>query len=191
MADQQCKAITLWWSHTGNTKAVAETIHSTLQEKGIDSTLTEITSSDMEVDYFEYNLVFVAAPVYTNLPPPKVSKFLLKRKKDSGTVIAAAPERPGIFAVMVCTYGGGHTGYNEVVPALKYMGQFFEHMGIRVVDEWGIVGFFQGVEDPNDNTDGRMGDIAGRPNERDLAEVRGRVTGLLHRLKYKLPGVSS
>jgi hypothetical protein len=91
---------------------------------------------------------------------------------------------------MVCTYGGGHTGYNEVIPALKYMGQFFEHMGIRVVDEWGIVGFFRDVEDPNYNTDGRIGNITGRPDERDLAEVKGRVTGLLHRLKYKVPGVS-
>ena len=186
MSEERCKATVLYWSHTGNTKKVAEAIFSTLEQRRVDVTLTEM-KPELEVDYFDYHLVFVGAPVYTNLPPPPVSKFLLRRKRQSGAVVAAAPERPGRFAVVFCTFGGGHTGLSEAVPMLKYMGQAFEHMGIRVVDEWPVVGFFRDVKDESYNTDGRIGDITGRPDERDLEEIRGKVRGLLHRLQYKLP----
>jgi flavodoxin len=185
VTEQRCKSLTLYWSATGNTQKVAETIHRTLSEKGIDSTLLKI-SPDLEVDYFDYHLVFAGAPVYGNLPPKPVMRFLEDRKRESGAVIAAAPERPGHFAVVFCTFGGGHTGLAEAIPALKFIGQTFEHQGIRVVDEWPVVGVFRQVKDPNYNTDGRLGDITKRPDERDIDEIRGKVTGLLHRLKYKL-----
>jgi len=165
---------------------VAETIHSTLSERGVDSTILKI-KSDLDVTYFDYNLVFFGIPVYGNLPPKPITRFLEKQKNERGTVVAAAPEHPGHFAVMFCTYGGGHTGLNEAIPALKYMGQFFEHVGIRVVDEWPVVGIFRQIKDPNYNTDGRIGNIMHRPSEQDLSDIRGKVTGLLHRLKYKLP----
>ncbi len=186
MADEKCRALVLYWSGTGNTQKVAETIHSTLSERGVDSTILKI-KPDLNVTYFDYHLVFFGVPVYENLPPKPIIRFLQIQKSERGTVVAAAPEKPGHFAVMFCTYGGGHTGLNESVPALKYMGQFFEHVGIRVVDEWAVVGFFRQVKDPNYNTDGRIGNIVDRPSEQDLNDIRGKVTGLLHRLKYKLP----
>jgi hypothetical protein len=49
-----------------------------------------------------------------------------------------------------------------------------------------VVGDFPGIEDPDYNTAGRLGDIAGRPTERDLQVVSGQVSGLLRRLQYKL-----
>ncbi len=186
MANERCKALTLFWSGTGNTQKVAETIHETLLAKGVDSDLFKMDAK-LEVNYFDYNLVFAGAPVYSNLPPKPIMRFLEKRKSTDGEVVAAAPEHPGHFAVIFCTYGGGHTGLNEAIPALKLMGQTFEHLGIRVVDEWPVVGFFRQIDDPNYNTDGRLGDVTNRPDERDLSEIRGRVTGLLHRLKYKIP----
>ena len=185
MADSKCKAITLYWSHTGNTEKVAETIHAALGESGIDSTIQKI-GPKTEVNYFDYHLIFVGAPVYSNLPPPVVSKFLKNQRK--GLVFAAAPERPGHFSVVFCAYGGGHTGSREAVPTLSYMGQHLEHSGIRVVDEWSVVGEFFEIADKDYNTNGRLGDIRGRPSEWDLKEIRGKVFGLLNRLKYKLPG---
>ena len=188
MAEDKCRALVLYWSATGNTQKVAETIHDTLQGRGVDTDMFKITP-DLDVTYFDYHLVFIGAPVYRNLPPKPVNKFLEIQKKERGKVIAAAPELPGHFAVMFCTYGGGHTGLNEAIPPLRYMGQFFEHVGIRVVDEWPVIGVFRQVKDPNYNTDGRIGNIMDRPNEHDLKDVRGKVTGLLHRLKYKLPPI--
>jgi hypothetical protein len=66
------------------------------------------------------------------------------------------------------------------------MGQVFEHEGIRVVEEWPVVGEFPGINDPNYNTAGRLGDITGRPNVNDLRVVSWQVSGLLRRLQHKL-----
>jgi len=69
---------------------------------------------------------------------------------------------------------------------LKYMGQVFEHEGIRVVEEWPVVGEFPGINDPNYNTAGRLGNVTGRPNDSDLRVIAGQVSGVLRRLQYKL-----
>jgi hypothetical protein len=142
-------------------------------------------NDDLEIDTFSYELIFLGSPVYFNLAPQPVMKFL-QRLRSHAANLAAAPEKPGHFAVTFCTYGGGHTGIGEAIPLLKYMGQAFEHEGIRIVEEWPVVGDFPGINDPNYNTAGRLGDITGRPNISDLRIVAGQVFGLLRRLQYKL-----
>jgi hypothetical protein len=86
---------------------------------------------------------------------------------------------------MFCTYGGGHTGVREAMPCLLYMQQIFEHAGIRVVEEWPVVGDFKQSSEEY-NTTGRLGDIRGRPNESDLADIAGRTAGILRRMRYML-----
>jgi flavodoxin len=179
-----CKALVLYWSKGGNTRKVADTIHRTVQDHGISSQIKEITS-DLEVDVFSYELVFLGAPVYFNLAPQPVMKFLQSLRSRAKNQ-AAAPEKPGHYAVVFCTYGGGHTGVGEALPLLKYMGQVFEHEGIRVVEEWPVVGDFPEITDPHYNTAGRLGDVTGRPDVADLRVVAGQVAGLLRRLQYKL-----
>ena len=179
-----CTALVLYWSKGGNTKRVAEAIHATLTGHGITTELVEI-EANLEIDAFNRNLVFLGAPVYSNLAPKPVMTFLQKLRSRAAS-LAAAPEKPGRFAVMFCTYGGGHTGVDEAIPLLRYMGQVFAHEGVRVVEEWPVVGDFPEIADRNYNTAGRLGNIVGRPNERDLEEIRGRVSGLLRRLQLKL-----
>ena len=179
-----CRVLVLYWSKGGNTRKVAETIHTTVERHGISSEIMEI-NDDLEIDAFSYELIFVGAPVYFNLAPQPVMKFL-QRLRSRAANLAAAPEKPGHFAVIFCTYGGGHTGVDEAIPLLKYMGQVFEHEGIRIVEEWPVVGDFPGINDPNYNTAGRLGDVTGRPNASDLQVVAGQVSGLLRRLQYKL-----
>jgi len=179
-----CRVLVLYWSKGGNTSKVAETIHSTVERYGISSEIKEI-NDDLEIDPFSYELIFVGAPVYFNLAPQPVMKFL-QRLRSRAANLASAPEKPGHFAVIFCTYGGGHTGVEEAIPLLKYMGQVFEHEGIRIVEEWPVVGDFPGINDPNYNTAGRLGDVTGRPNVSDLQVVSGQVSGLLRRLQYKL-----
>ena len=133
--------------------------------------------------------MFLGAPVYGNLGPKPVMRFL-ERLRDGSPVLAAAPEQPGHYAVVFCTYGGGHTGVDEAVPFLKYMGQVFAHHGVRVVEEWPVAGEFKGVKDPDYNASGRLGSVVGRPDQRDLDEVSGRVAGLLRRLQHLL-GIES
>ncbi len=179
-----CRVLVLYWSKGGNTRKVAETIHTTVQRHGISSEIMEI-NDDLGIDTFSYELIFVGAPVYFNLAPQPVMKFLQGLRSRAAN-LAAAPEKPGHFAVTFCTYGGGHTGVDEAVPLLKYMGQAFEHDGIRVVEEWPVVGDFPGISDPLYNTAGRLGNVTGRPNDSDLRVVAGQVSGVLRRLQYKL-----
>jgi hypothetical protein len=69
---------------------------------------------------------------------------------------------------------------------LKYIGQFFEHEGIRVVDDMAVAGAFP-ESDEAYNRRGRLGVVADRPNQQDLADVEGRVLGILRQLHLKLP----
>ena len=179
-----CKVLVLYWSKGGNTRKVAETIHTAVQRHGISSEIVEITA-DLEIDPFSYELVFIGAPVYMNLAPQPVMKFLQTLRKRAANK-PAAPEKPGHYAVIFCTYGGGHTGVGEAIPLLKYMGQAFEHEGVRVVEEWPVVGDFPGISDPLYNSAGRLGNVLGRPNDSDLNIVSGLVSGLLRRLQHKL-----
>ena len=179
-----CKTLVLYWSKGGNTRRVAETIHAAVQGHGLTSEIAEM-KEDLEVDPFSYDLVFAGSPVYFNLAPQPVMKYLQKLRNRASN-LASAPEKPGHFAVVFCTYGGGHTGISESAPLLKYLGQVFEHEGVRVVEEWPVVGEFPGSNNPLYNTEGRFGDLTGRPNDSDLSVVAGRVSGVLRRLQHKL-----
>ena len=122
-------------------------------------------------------------PTYQWRPPEPVGVFV-KSKFDEyrkqGRIKIGAPKVPGKNALIFCTYSGPHTGINEAIPAGKYVGQLFEHLGFTVLDEWYVVGEFHGSEERS--TKGRMGDIRGRPNEEDLKKVKQDVTYLLTRL---------
>jgi flavorubredoxin len=180
------KAIVLFLTKNGNTEKVARCIHDTLSKAGMEVTITRI-HKELEVEYLDYNLIFLGAPVYENLSPKPVLSFLRKnRRRDGVELLASAPETPGLAAVPFCTYGGGHTGYKEAEPMLKHIGQYFEHEGLRVVDHIAVLGFFPEA-DISYNMEGRLGDIRKRPDEHDLAEVAGRVRGILRQLHRVIP----
>lgn len=180
------KALVLFWTKNGNTEKVARRIHDALQKAGMDVSISRI-AKDLEVEYLDYNLIFLGAPVYENLSPKLVLSFLHKNRRREGVeLIPSGPEIPGVAAAPFCTYGGGHTGYNEAEPMLKHIGQYFEHEGIRVVEYIAVLGVFPEA-DESYNTEGRFGDIRQRPDEHDLIEVEGRVLGILRRLHRVLP----
>lgn len=166
------KAAVLYWSKTGNTGKVASAIRDTLEEAGVDVTWSTI-DDDLDIDYFDYDVVFVGFPSYQWRPPAPVLSFLhdrFQRYCDDGRLKTGAPRVFGRHAVMFCTYSGPHTGLREAVPATLLAGQYFEHLGIDVLGEWHIVGEFHGSLERS--TQGRLGDIRGRPNDEDLNEVR-------------------
>jgi hypothetical protein len=180
------KALVLYWTKNGNTEKVARRIHDTLQKAGMTASIARITP-DLEVEYLDYNLIFLGAPVYENLSPKPVLSFLhTNRRRGGKKLLPSAPEVPGVAAVPFCTYGGGHTGYHEAEPMLEHVGQYFEHEGIRVVDHIAVIGIFPEAEESY-NTEGRFGDIRQRPDEHDLLELEGRVRGILRRLHRVLP----
>lgn len=179
------KSLTLYWSKNGNTEKVAQSIHDTLERAGMDDTMLRM-KKDLEVEYYDYNLLFVGAPVYENLPPKPVIEFIKRHKKRGVEIVASAPEKPGIGSVMYCTYGGGHTGLSEATPMLEYAAQFFCHEGIRVIDKWAVRGSFPEADSAY-NRQGRTGRVIDRPNAQDLDDVSGMVMGILRQMHLVLP----
>jgi len=176
------KATVVYWSKTGNTEKAARAIRDGLEAGGADVELREVEEAG-EIDYFDYDLICIGFPSYHWSPPQTVVKFLKQKHRRyarQGRVEVGAPLVSDTNALVFCTYSGPHTGIREAVPAGKYAGQFFEHLGIPVLDEWYIVGEYHGDEEAS--TRGCLGDIRGRPHEEDLRQLREKGASLMRRL---------
>ncbi len=176
------KILNLYYSSTGNTEKVATRIAETAANLGHGVDTVKLAGV-ADVDLLPYDLVFLGSGVYQWLPGKPVQEFVagrLSHYSEAGEIKLAAPRRPGKRGVVYCTYGGAHTGVNEAIPAVKYMGQLLDHLGIEVVAEWYFVGEYPGKGRMQEfSLGGRLGDIKGRPNDADLLEVAQRVTGIL------------
>jgi flavodoxin len=177
--ERKLKTLVIYYSATGNTRKVAHTIHESLLNEKVESRLLRVQDASGE-ELYDYDLVFLGSPSYQFLPAEPVMRFIKDKMKlhgERGDIKLCAPQIPGKAAVVFCTYSGPHTGLNEATTAGKYMGQFFEHLGLRVAGEWYVVGEFHNWDEGN--TMGRLGDIRGRPNEQDLLKVRSDVSALV------------
>jgi hypothetical protein len=137
-----------------------------------------------DVDWYSYDLVCVGFPSYRWHPPEPVDALLQLKfgeYRKQGRVRAGAPKIPGKNALIFCTYSGPHTGIDEATPAGKYAGQFFAHLGFKLLDELYVVGEFHGSEEAS--TMGRLGDIRGRPNKQDLEKVKQDLARLARRIQ--------
>ena len=172
-------ALIIYWSGTGNTKKVAETIHDTLKNSGVNSILKRVEEA-MTEDLCEYDLVFIGSPSHNWQPAAPVLKYVLEKMdyyRKRGNIKLCAPRLPGKTGVVFVTYSGPHTGINEAIPAGKYLGQFLEHLGFGLAGEWYVVGEFHSSQE--NSTKGRLGDIRGRPNQQDLGNITRDVKKLL------------
>ncbi|MBT3275065.1 MAG: nitric oxide synthase [Spirochaetales bacterium] len=165
------KAAIIYWSKSGNTEKVAKAIEACMQPSDIDVELVSVDSAE-NLDFFDFDLVCLGFPIYSFRPAEVMDRYLLdsfRRYYKQGRVVFGAPKVPGKNAVIFATFAGAHTGMTEPAPATKYVALIFEHLGFTVLDEIHIVGEFHGKLDYS--TKGKLGDIRGRPNETDLAEV--------------------
>jgi flavorubredoxin len=176
------KAAVIYLSLTGNTEKVAESIQQGFIEGGVQPSLFKIADAG-EVDFYNYDLVCLGTPSYNWLPPKPMIEYLrgmFDRYKKEGRIKPSAPALPGKYALVFCTYSGPHTGIREAIPAGKYVGQFFEHFGFTVVDEWYVLSEFHGSEE--NSTLGRMGNIKGLPSKDDLERIKSCAVNLAQRL---------
>lgn len=175
-------AAIIYWSKGGNTEKVALAIKEGLETSGTEVVFRRVEEA-RDIDFYGYDLVCVGFPSYQWHPPESVDAFLktkLSEYRPKGFVKTGAPKVSGKNALIFCTYSGPHTGINEAIPAGKYAGQFFEHLGFTVLDEWYIIGEFHGSEEHS--TKGRLGNIKGRPNEEDLKKIKRDAANLLQRM---------
>ena len=172
--------LNIYFSSTGNTAKVAKAIEKVLQETDHQVDTLEVTK-DTNIDLLPYDLIFLGSGVYAWLPGKPLMDLMTKLRRryaENSNIKPAAPKMIGKKAVVYCSYGGAHTGINEAVPAVKYMGQLFDHLGFEVIAEWYIVGEYHGKLKRLSEA-GRLGNIQGRPNEADLLDVAQRVKGIL------------
>ncbi len=172
--------LNLYYSSTGNTIKVAEKISRALEDLGHQVDDVQV-SRETEVDVLAYDRVFTGSGVYTWLPGRPMQRLIERLREGyagKGLIKPGAP-RIGKGAIIYCTYGGAHTGVNEAIPAVKYMGQLFDHLGFDILDEWYVVGEYNPARMRNMSTEGRLGDISGRPDAHDLAEVEQKVRGIM------------
>ncbi len=161
---------------------MADRITATIKSLGHEFDEVKITG-DIDIDLLGYDVVFIGSGVYQWLPGKAMQEFIVARLghySGKGEIKPASPRRPGKKCVVYCTYGGAHTGINEALPAGKYLGQLFDHLGFEVVAEWYFVGEYPSQGRMKDmSLVGRLGNIQGKPNDSDLEEVAARVTGVL------------
>jgi menaquinone-dependent protoporphyrinogen IX oxidase len=177
------KALLIYHSVTGNTEKVAVALREGLEAAGTQVTVRRLAEGITE-DILDFDLVCLGSPSYHFLPHRVVLDFVAERIRlhnQRGDIVVRAPKRPSKRAVVFVTYSGQHTGIDEATTAGKYLGQFLAHLGFEVVDEWYPVGEFHGNEEAS--TKGWLGDIRGRPNAADLAEVRANAVALARRLQ--------
>jgi flavodoxin len=193
------RTLVLYWSYTGNTEVMAKAIYNTVKEEGYPCDLFKI-GSDLEADWFSYNLIFVSSPVYEFLPPKNVMKYMQDKfyyYREKGYLKLSSPKVKDKFAVIFSTYSGPHTGIHEAIPAIKYMEQFFEHLGFFIIEPITVVGSFRAEKLDGKfgrkkeqwekmNKLGRLGDITGRPNDNDLSEVKDKTIGIINTIKALL-----
>jgi len=186
---EEMNAAVIYWSKTGNTEKVALAIEEGLKTSGA-NVLFKRTEEAKDIDFYDYNLICVGFPSYQWHPPEAVDTFLkikFNEYRQKGRIKTGAPKVMGKNALIFCTYSGPHTGINEAIPAGKYVGQFFDHLGFTVLDEWYFLSEFHGSEERS--TKGRMGDIRGRPNEEDLKKVKQDAANLLITISQTSPEV--
>lgn len=177
------KALLVYWSNTGNTEKVAQSIFQGLEESRAEAVLK--TSEEAgDIDWFDYDLVFVGCPSFRWAPPKPFKAYLDERYKmyeKQELVKLCSPRLKNRNAIMFCTYSGPHTGVNEAIPVTKVIGQYFDHLGFNILDEWHILGEIHRSEEMS--TKGRLGNIKGLPSDHDLARIKHNTIGLVKSLQ--------
>ena len=165
-------ALIIYWSETGNTEKVATAIKQGLEEAEIQVTTKKPEEAEA-TDYFDYNLVCVGCPSYSWHPPEPITTFLKKKfdeYRQNGKIKPSAPKVSGKNALVFVTYSGPHTGIDEATPVGKDIRQYFEHIGFNVIDEWYVLSEYHGSLE--NSTQGRMGDIRGKPTYEQLQAIK-------------------
>lgn len=177
------KSLVFYDSIGGNTEKVAQRMYDTLNKLGNETELIKLTP-EIVIDFFKYDPIFIGSPIIGALPTKPMMDCIKRHhmayvKQDK--IIPSSPLLLGKFGICFCTYAGPHIGLGEALPANMLMSSFLQHIGYSVLDLWYTVGEFHDRYDLS--TQGRMGNILGRPNDNDLLDIENRVKGIVSSLE--------
>ncbi len=175
-------ALLIFHSNTGNTQKVANAIKEGLEAGGVTVEM-KTPKEAVDLDFYAYDLVCVGSPSISWQPAKSITDLMtakMNKYRDEGKIKPSAPKVPGKNAMIFVTYSGPHTGADEATPVGKVLGQYFEHWGFAVLEEMYVLCEFVGREDLS--TQGRMGDIRGKPTAEELEKVKSDAQKLAQRL---------
>ena len=141
----------------------------------------KITRKDMGIDILNYDFIFAGSGVTPAAretgggPFQKPYSEICPEWRDRSRLT----EKTFRESRDLLHLRGTHTGINEAIPAVKYMGQLFDHLGYAIVGEWYIIGEYHPEKMRQYSVSGRLGDIRERPCEQDLQDIEERVKGVL------------
>lgn len=187
------KVLNVYASLGGQTEKVAMQVEKAAKDAGCDVTTVNIKKDTPVLDLLSYDLTFIGSGVYSWLPGKVMLGWIdaqMAAANKAGQIQPNSPRVPGKFVSVYCTYGGPHTGEGEAIPAIKYMGQLFDHLGITVASEWSVPGAFVPEKLQKMNTCGRLGNIEGRPNANDLTDAFEKTKGLIESLRPVVEALS-
>lgn len=173
----------IYASLNGQTEKIAMEIEKTCLQAGYPVSTIDICKQDEPLDLLAATITFIGSGVYTWLPGKQMLKWIdinLAHARENGQILPGSPRIPEKYVCIYCTYAGPHTGESEAIPAIKYIGQLFDHMGITIADEWAVPAAFIPKTLADLNSIGRLGNIQDRPNNQDLKTIREKTLGLLH-----------
>ena len=176
------KILIFYDSIGGNTEKVANRINETIKGTTNEIDFMKFTPN-IDVDFFNYDLVFIGSPVIDWLPTKRMMEFVKEKLKFYSGQEKIKPSSPLVdrkYGICFCTYSGPHIGKNEAIPMTMWLRSFLEHIGYAVLDQWHFVGQFH--KETEMNTKGRLGNILGRPNDQDLNDVENRTRGIIEAL---------
>ncbi len=176
------KILNIFASLNGQTKKVAMAVEQACRTTGAAVETIDAKKQNTPLDLTAYDLTFIGSGVYTWLPGKKMCDWIemqLAWAREKELILPGSPRLPGRYACVYTTFAGPHTGEAEALPALKYMGQLFDHLGITVVGEWAVPGAFVPEKMQAMNRSGRLGNIEDRPNAQDLVQIREKTKGLI------------
>ncbi len=174
-------SLILYDSMGGNTAKVADTIERALSKSMVCQMVK--VEKELDIDIFNYDLVFIGSPVIDWLPTNTLMSFVKRKMKEysrDGAIKQSSPIIPGKFGISFGTYAGPHIGKNEASPMTMWLNSFLEHLGYTTLDQWLVVGKHNHKNEVNIN--GRLGNIEDRPNEADLLSIENRVRGIVSSL---------
>jgi flavodoxin len=165
-------ALIVYYSSTGNTQKVATAIKEGLEAGGVTVEI-KTPSEAADLNFYSYDLVCIGTPSFQWQPAKAITDLMNDKMniyRNQGKIKPSAPKVPGKNAMIFVTYSGPHTGIDEAIPVGKVLRQYFEHWGFNIVEEKYVLCEFIGRLVMS--TQGKMGDIRGKPTVDELAKIK-------------------
>jgi flavodoxin len=186
------KALIVYTTYTGHTEMIASAIARGMESQGLKPKIKRIEEIEGD-ELLDYDFICLGSPTRFMLPAPAIDKYFRTKYREltqRNIIVPGMPLLPGKYGAVWCSCTGVHDGLGEGMPCVEWLRSCLEHLGHDVRAKWIVLGEFEDPVDKEKNlrysTQGRFGDVRGRPNERDLVNMEENAATLIRQLRFVL-----